>query len=109
MKFSKKIEKLIKKYSSLPPKIRVTPLIRTKEEEEKAKLLEKLIEYNWGTIQDRIIREVLRPMVKCFLFGNHYWIGCGKKGRHICRTCGWETSVMIDPKYTGEITWRAIK
>ncbi len=95
------IEKTIKKYSKVKPKIRVIPFKQTKSDKKTAKLLEKIIIRNWGCIRDRIENEVLRPMTRCFLYGTHRWIGCGKKERHVCRICGWETWIINDPKYYG--------
>jgi 1-aminocyclopropane-1-carboxylate deaminase/D-cysteine desulfhydrase-like pyridoxal-dependent ACC family enzyme len=97
-KFSSAIEKVLKKFS-VPPKIRVIPIKKTKEEYEKAKLLSALIEHNWSEIDERISKEIVRPMARCYLYGKHKWIGCGKKDRHVCRICGRETGVLFDPIY----------
>jgi len=46
--------------------------------------------------------------MKCFLYGSHKWQGCGKKGRHLCKICGWETWSGNNPLYMGEVSWDKI-
>lgn len=95
----KQIQKLIDK----PPKLRVIPLQQTKDEKLKAKVLSKILEHEWGTIEARIKSEIYQPMIKCFMYGVHRWRGYGEKNRHICKICGWKTWIGNDPQYTGEI------
>jgi hypothetical protein len=98
-KLSTQIEKLIEACSSITPKIQVVPINRTKDEQEKAELLEKLIVREWYLIDGRIQDEIVRPMVDCFLYGKHRWIGCGEKDKHTCRRCGMKASIIYDPEY----------
>lgn len=100
----KLVDKIIKELDK-PPKLRVIPIIQTKDEKLKAKLLSKILEYQWGTIEERFRNEILKPTLKCYLYGKHNWYGCGKKNKHKCKICGWETYVENNPIYTGEITW----
>ena len=95
------IFKDIRKLFNKPPKLEVVPIMP--EDKEKAKLLEELIKYNWGEIEDRFNREILRPMTKCMLYGRHKWAGYGVKDRHICRNCGWKTWIGFDPIYDGSM------
>lgn len=98
------IEKLL---STNPPEIRVTPLLRTKYEEKKAKLIKALIEYNWSEIDNRIQNEIIRPLTRCIIIGQHSWRGFGIPNKHICKNCGWKTSVNIDPVYASfaRVSW----
>ena len=100
------VESLIEKLDK-PPKLRVIPLIQTKDEKLKAEVLSKILEHEWGTIEARIKEEIYQPMLRCFLYGQHKWKGYGQKDRHICTRCGWKTWAGNDPIYSGfaEVSW----
>jgi len=100
------IETLMKKLDK-PPRLRVIPLQQTKNEKLKAKILSKILQNEWGTIEARIKNEIYQPMLKCFLYGEHRFRGYGEKNKHKCRICGWKTSTINNPIYAGycEVSW----
>jgi len=103
---TKMIDELMKGLDK-PPKLRVIPLQQTKDEKLKAKVLSKILQHEWGTIEERIKSEIYQPMLKCFLYGKHRFRGYGEKRMHKCRVCGWKTSTINNPIYAGfcEVSW----
>jgi hypothetical protein len=100
-----KVEKEWKK----PPKVRI--IAQQPEDKQKAEIMQKVLEYQWAEnwpIVRADIESRMRVMIqKCYLIGNHDWIGFGEKGRHICRRCGLRAGMAYDPIFNGfaQIFW----
>jgi hypothetical protein len=98
--YIKSIEKLLKQV----PKFKVIPIKQTRDEKKRAELLTKIMEHDWPIIESRIKNEILYKMQRCYLYGEHKWIGYGESYRHICRVCGLKAGTAYDPKFTGEVS-----
>jgi hypothetical protein len=99
---SKAWQEYLDKYLSKPPKLRVIPLMDTKDEKIKAKLLQKILEWQWPVVEGRIRDEIYQPMMNCFLYGRHQWKKV-KNGRHVCKICGFDAVEAYDPVFTGSL------
>ena len=95
-------QEYLDKYLVKPPKLKVIPIYQTKDDKERAKLLSKIIEWQWPVIEGRIKDEIYNRMMQCFLYGRHNWKDL-KGNRHKCKVCGYETIDAYDPVFTGAI------
>lgn len=105
MEFFEKWQKRLDKEWKKPPKVSV--FSHDPRDDERAELMQKLLEHmwaeNWPYVKADLEQRMRIMIQKCYMVGQHDWIGYGEKDRHMCRRCGLKANVIYDPIFDGAI------